>query len=298
MVAGIAAHRAHERELEDSREHRDTALRAKRRLRVVKDARPKRFEVWATTKCVWYRSEMKRWKGKVAWVTGASSGIGKAIVERLVGHGMKVAASARRVDRLDALEGAHAFPVDVRDADAIAECSRRIVSELGGIDVLVNNAGLGRHAPLCAGPIDAWREMLEVNVLGLAICTQHAVADMHRRGGEGHVIHIASMASHRVPPNSGMYSATKYAVRSLTESLRQELRESQSKVRVSAISPGFVETEFAGVYWDDADKAKETYSRFRVLDPSDVTDALEYLLAAPPHVQVHDILMRPTEQRS
>ena len=224
---------------------------------------------------------MDRWKGKVAWVTGASSGIGRAIVERLVARGMRVAASARRVDRLATLEGAHAFPLDVRDENAIGECAQRIVSELGGIDVLVNNAGLGRHAPLCEGPVEAWREMLEVNVLGLAICTQHAVADMHRRGGEGHVIHIASMASHRVPPNSGMYSATKYAVRSLTEGLRQELRAAGSPVRVSAISPGFVETEFAGVYWNDEAKAKETYSSFRVLDAVDVADALEYLLGAP-----------------
>jgi len=241
---------------------------------------------------------MERWKGKVAWVTGASSGIGKAIVERLVARGMTVAASARRSARLETLDGACSVPLDVRDEHAVAECARRIASELGGIDVLVNNAGLGRHAPLCTGPVQAWREMLEVNVLGLAMCTRHAVEDMHKRGGEGHVIHIASMASHRVPPDSGMYSATKYAVRSLTESLRQELRQAQSKVRVSAISPGFVQTEFAGVYWDDGEKAKETYSRFRVLDPSDVADALEYLLGAPPHVQVHDILMRPTEQRS
>ena len=241
---------------------------------------------------------MDRWQGKVAWVTGASSGIGRAIVERLVARGMKVAASARREDRLRELEGANAFPLDVRDVDAIDACAGGIVQQLGGIDVLVNNAGLGRHAPLCDGPIDAWREMLEVNVLGLAACTKHALADMHRRGGEGHVIHIASMASHRVPPNSGMYSATKFAVRSLTEGLRQELREMGSKVRVSAISPGFVETEFAGVYWDDEAKAKETYARFRVLDASDVADALEYLLGAPPHVQVHDVLMRPTDQRS
>ena len=98
------------------------------------------------------------------------------------------------------------------------------------------------------GSSDDWREMLEVNVLALCICTREAIADMRKRGDDGHIVHIASMAAYRVPLRSGVYSATKFAVRSLTEGLRCELRAAKSGIRISAVSPGFVETEFAGVY--------------------------------------------------
>ena len=166
------------------------------------------------------------------------------------------------------------------------------------MDVLVNNAGLGRLAPLTSGDEELWREMLEVNVLALCICTREAVSDMRRRGDEGHVIHVSSMASHRVPGGSGVYSATKFAVRSLTEGLRLELRAAKSKIRVGAISPGFVETEFAEVYHGDAEKAKETYSQYRVLDPQDIASTVLHMLQLPKHVQIHDVLVRPTEQPS
>ncbi|MBL4846922.1 MAG: SDR family NAD(P)-dependent oxidoreductase [Planctomycetes bacterium] len=119
-----------------------------------------------------------------------------------------------------------------------------------------------------------------------------------RRADLGHVIHVSSMSGHRVPAGSGVYSATKYAVRSLTEGLRQELRELKSSIRVSSISPGFVETEFAGVYNRDPAAIQETYGRFKVLEANDVADALVYLLGAPAHVSIHDVLMRPTDQPS
>ena len=176
------------------------------------------------------------------------------------------------------------------------ELFERARARFGGIDVLVNNAGLGRAAPLTTGDTAAWREMLEVNVLALCVCTREAVKDMRARGDEGHVLHVSSMAAHRVPPGSGVYSATKFAVRSLTEGLRQELRALGSAIRVSAISPGFVETEFAAVYHQSEEKAEQTYGRYRVLDDVDVAEAIAWALAAPPHMQVHDILLRPTEQ--
>lgn len=249
---------------------------------------------------------MRRWQGRVALVTGASSGIGRATAVRLGAAGMKVALAARRREALEAVAeevGAAGgevlvVPTDLRDLDAIAALFAAVRDRWGGVDVLINNAGLGRHAPLTSGSAEAWREMLEVNVLALCVCTREAVADMRRRGDDGHVVHVSSMAAHRVPPSSGVYSATKFAVRSLTEGLRQELRELGSKVRVSAISPGFVETEFAEVFWGDRARAAETYSAFKVLEPRDVADAIVYVLGAPPHVQVHDVLMRPTDQRS
>jgi len=245
---------------------------------------------------------LERWRGKVALVTGASSGIGRAIAERLAAGGLKVAALARRAERLDELcagEGEWlALPCDLRDEASLLDAFARVRAEWGGVDVLVNNAGLGHKAPLTSGATEHWREMLEVNVLALCVATREAVADMQRRGGTGHVIHVSSMSAHRVPGGSGVYSATKYAVRSLTEGLRLELREQGSPIRVSAVSPGFVETEFAAHYHRDPAAAAETYSRYKVLDSEDVAEAVAYLLGAPDHVQVHDLLMRPTEQPS
>lgn len=164
--------------------------------------------------------------------------------------------------------------------------------------MLVNNAGLGHKEPLMSGDTESWREMLEVNILALCICTREAAQDMQAKGGQGHIVHINSMAGHRVPGAGGVYSATKFAVRSLTEGLRRELRQANSQVRVSAISPGFVETEFAEKYAKSADHAKQTYSQFPVLQPEDIAEAVSYALKQPPHVQVHDILVRPTQQPS
>jgi len=166
----------------------------------------------------------------------------------------------------------------------------------GGVDVLVNNAGLGHAGPLAKGEVEQWREMLEVNVLGLCICTREALADMRARGGRGQIIHIGSMAGQRVPAGAGLYAATKHAVRALTESLRMELREAGDPIRVGEICPGFVETGFAAHYLKSDVKARETYSQFKVLEAGDVAEAVVYMLACPDHVQVHDILMRPTVQ--
>ena len=244
---------------------------------------------------------MERWKGRLALVTGASSGIGEATALRLAREGMVVIAAARRLERLERLanehERIHAMAVDLRDTDAIVDLFKRIREAHGAVDVLVNNAGLGRRAPLLSGDSEHWREMLEVNVLGLAVCTREAAGDM-LKANEGHIIHISSMAAHRTPPGSGMYSATKFAVRSLTEALRQELREAGSKVRVTAISPGFVETEFAEVYSGDPEAAAKTYGRFEVLKSEDIADMVVYALSAPQHMQLHDMLVRPTDQPS
>ncbi len=247
---------------------------------------------------------MKRWNRSVALVTGASAGIGRATALELLRAGMRVAVCARRTDRLEALRdevpGGEllAIGADLRNTDDIARMFERIRAEWDGVDVLVNNAGLGHDAPLLSGDTEMWREMLDVNVLALCTCTREAVADMRRRGDDGYVIHIASMSAHRVPPRSAVYSATKYAVRALTEGLRQELREAGSQIRVTAISPGFVETEFHEHYHDSAEAARKTYSRYKVLDAADIARAVVYALSQPPHVQFHDLLVRPTDQPS
>lgn len=244
-------------------------------------------------------------KGRVAVVTGASSGIGREVAGQLAAAGMKVGALARREERLQALaserDGVLPVSCDVRDERSVKDAFARVGTELGPCAVVVNNAGLGRKRSLLDGDTDAWREMLEVNVLGLAVCTREALAQMlpeAERGRWGYVIHISSMAGHRVPRGSGMYAATKHAVRALTEALRQELVERAVPIRVSEISPGLVETEFAAVYAERDGAAEEAYGRFKVLEPVDVGHAVLNLLAQPQHVAIHDVLMRPSAQPS
>ena len=241
-------------------------------------------------------------QGKVGLITGASSGIGRAIARTLSAEGMRLMIAGRRRDRLEALADelsgdVAVAPCDLRDEGQILETVANLRQRFGGMDVLVNNAGLGRAAPLMSGATEAWREMLEVNVLALCILTREAISDMRGRGDDGHVIHIASMASHRVPTGSGVYSASKFAVRSLTEGLRRELRAADSGIRVTALSPGFVETEFARVFHGTEEAARETYGRYPCLQPEDVADMVRYALTRPPHVQIHDLLVRPTRQR-
>ncbi|HWB81382.1 MAG TPA: SDR family NAD(P)-dependent oxidoreductase [Nannocystaceae bacterium] len=241
-----------------------------------------------------------RLAGKVAIVTGASSGIGEAVAKMLAREGMKVAMLARRVERLQAtakeMSDALAIGCDVRDEAQILAAFAEVRARWGGVDLLVNNAGLGRVAPLSSGSTEAFREMLEVNVLALAICTREAVTDMKRRDVAGHIVHVSSMAAHRVPAESGMYAARKFAVRGLLEALRKELRAEDSPIRVSAVSPGYVRTEFAQVYSGDPDAAAHTYGRFTVLEPDDVAELVRTIVTAPPHVQVHDVLVRSTDQ--
>lgn len=229
------------------------------------------------------------------------------MVAALVAAGMRVVTCARRRESMDALRselGSAAdarlltIPADMRREADILALFEQVRARWGGVDVLVNNAGLGHKAPLTSGATEHWREMLEVNVLALCVCTREAVSDMRRRGVDGHVIHISSMAAHRVPSESGVYAASKYAVRALTEGLRQELRELGSEIRVTAVSPGFVETGFAAHYHKSEDAARTTYGRYPVLQPEDVSGAVLYALAQPAHVQIHDILMRPTAQAS
>ncbi len=239
-----------------------------------------------------------------ALITGASSGIGRAIAQRLAEAGYRLALCARRTDRLDALAASLADKtevitqaVDLRQEADILAWFEQVDRTWGQIDVLVNNAGLGHKAPLISGQTADWQDMLAVNVLALCICSREALKRMQPQNS-GHIVHLGSMSGHRVSGGGGMamYSATKFAVRSLLEGLRQELRAANSAVRVSAISPGFVETEFAEKFHQDAAKAAETYSRFPVLQAEDIAEAVCYVLTQPEHVQIHDILLRPTQQ--
>jgi NADP-dependent 3-hydroxy acid dehydrogenase YdfG len=246
-------------------------------------------------------------RGKSVVVTGASSGIGVATARAFGAAGARVVLAARREDRLRALAeelGASGVEVavvrtDMRVEEHVLALFGHARERFGGVDVLVNNAGLGRGAPLSSGSTEHWREMLEVNVLGLCIATREAVRDMERRGVAGHVVHVSSMAGHRIPgTGSAVYAATKFAVRALTEGLRRELRERQSPIRVSCVSPGYVDTEFAAVFSGTPDAPAELARRLKVLEPDDVAAAILWIVGRPPHVEVHDVLVRPTAQKN
>ena len=235
---------------------------------------------------------------RVALVTGASSGIGRAIAGRLAESGLRVAAVARREAALQAIAenpNHDVLPVgcDLQDTDAIEPMFEHVRAQLGGIDVLVNSAGIGFDASLIEGTAEGWQAMWQVNVFALALLTQLAVQDMLARGIDGHILHVGSMSGHRVTPGSGMYAATKHAVRAMTEGLRLELRARGSGIRVGEISPGVVDTRFGLAEGEEArDRG------YPVLTAKDVAETVLHVLNAPPHVQITDVLMRPTGQPS
>ncbi|KAE8295038.1 Dehydrogenase/reductase SDR family member 11 17-beta-hydroxysteroid dehydrogenase [Larimichthys crocea] len=251
---------------------------------------------------------MDRWRGRVALVTGASVGIGAAVAKELVRHGMKVMGCARDVEKIQKLaaecqSAGHSgvlvpFKCDLSNEEEILSMFAAIKEQHKGVDVCINNAGLAHAEPLLSGKTSGWKNMMDVNVLALSICTREAYQSMKERNvDDGHIININSMSGHRVTPNADVhfYSATKYAVTALTEGLRQELREANTHIRATSISPGLVATEFAQRLYNP-DKAAAAYTKIKCLEAIDVADSVTYVLSAPPHVQIGDVQMRPVEQ--
>ncbi|XP_006213377.2 dehydrogenase/reductase SDR family member 11 [Vicugna pacos] len=256
------------------------------------------------------RAGMERWRDRLALVTGASGGIGAAVARALVQQGLKVVGCARTVGNIEELAAeckSAGYPgtlipyrCDLSNEEDILSMFSAVRSQHSGVDICINNAGLARPDTLLSGSTSGWKDMFNVNVLALSICTREAYQSMkERKVDDGHIINISSMSGHRVLPLSEthFYSATKFAVTALTEGLRQELREAQSHIRATCISPGVVETQFAFKLHDkDPEKAAATYEHMKCLKPEDVAEAVIYVLSTPPHVQIGDIQMRPTEQ--
>ncbi|CAB3376388.1 Hypothetical predicted protein [Cloeon dipterum] len=268
---------------------------------------------------------MERWAGRVAIVTGASSGIGAAIARTLALSAMKVVGVARREERVKELaaelrkEGAKGeiFPVqgDVTNESDIKRVMQWTKEKLGGADVLVNNAGVAPSCVLhsnstmnCAALFvkinltagfrtENIRKIYETNVIALALFTRDFVQDLRARGvDDGHIFHINSTAGQSIIHNRGIYpySGSKHAVTVMTEGLRRELVELESKIRITSISPGLVRTEILEVTGLTPDIAKQTYDTLPCLETKDIADALVYALGTPPHVQIHEITIHPT----
>jgi NADP-dependent 3-hydroxy acid dehydrogenase YdfG len=262
--------------------------------------------------------------GKTAIVTGASSGIGRAIAETLGGAGAHVFLAGRSAEpmeeskkKIETAGGrATAAVVDVRDPKQVDALVERAVRETGRLDVMVNNAGLSYPAPIVDGDPDEWRAMLETNLLGLLAGCRAAVRAMRKGGQPGHVVNISSIAAQR--PDSGVYGATKHAVNCISASLRGELEN--DPIRVVNVMPGAIATNFgrnfdpkviagivgaAGMKLDlkKGDKLPdEVLEKAQPLlkqllgSAEDVADAVLYAVTLPPHVNIADIVVRPPKQ--
>jgi len=239
-------------------------------------------------------------------ITGATSGIGKEIAKNFSSKGFSIAALGRSQKKLEVLESETSefsgsvslYQVDLRNEENILRTFNKIISDLGHIDVWINNAGLGYESPLIDGETKKWQEMLEVNVLALSICTREAIRHMNQRNFPGYIIHINSLSGHRIYKEGGMYAASKYAVTALTEGLRRELHQMKSSIRISQLSLGLVMTEFHEKYYQDSTLADQIYDQFTPLTGKNISEAVEFLLNQPLHVQFHDLQVRPIGQES
>jgi NADP-dependent 3-hydroxy acid dehydrogenase YdfG len=243
--------------------------------------------------------------GKVAAVTGATSGIGEATAQRLAEAGASVSLAGRRADRLDDLAGriesasgkALAVPTDVSKEDEARIFVERTKAELGGLDILVNNAGVMLLGPVQDADLDEWRRMIDVNLVGLLYCT-HAALPVMREAGGGDIVNVSSVAGRQASLGSAVYNLTKWGVNGFTEGLRQEAMH--IGVRVSVVEPGMVATELLDhntnpMVLDAAEKMKEQVGT--PLSADDIARAILYIVGQPPHVAINEVLVRPSRQQ-
>ncbi|XP_078043901.1 farnesol dehydrogenase-like [Augochlora pura] len=244
---------------------------------------------------------MNRWAGKVAVVTGASAGIGDAISRALVKESVKVVGLARRQDKLqeltDALGKDKFFPVvcDVQKEEDIVKAFEWVDEKLGGADIVINNAGVADMTKIIDTPAENYRKVLDTNVIAPAICAREAVQSMKKRGVDGHIVNISSVAGHnaeiiKVP--IGMYGASKYALTALATELRHEIAIEELNIKITNISPGAVMTDMI----KNACKAVDVTINIPILRAADIADAVLYVLGTPPLVEVYDILLSPVNK--
>ncbi|XP_073835626.1 farnesol dehydrogenase-like [Musca autumnalis] len=243
---------------------------------------------------------MERWQNKVAVVTGASSGIGAAVCKTLVENGMIVVGLARRLVKMnssvantlaeDKKQNFHAFKCDVGDEQSVKDAFSWIEDTFGGVDVLINNAGVMKTTSLLAeNNTEDLVATMNTNVMGVVWCTREAFRSMRQRDGAmGHVIIVNSVAGHKVPffpgINFNIYPSSKHAVTAMTEVLSQELANEKTKIKITSLSPGGVHTEILN---------HDVPEGFPILMPEDISNAVLFCLQTPPHVQIKELTIRP-----
>jgi len=235
--------------------------------------------------------------GKVVAITGASSGIGEAVAVELSKAGATVVLGARRLDRLrataEAIEAeggtARARELDVTDRKDFEAFVAAANDEFGRVDVLVNNAGVMPLSPLRSLKTDEWDRMIDVNVRGV-LNGIAAVLPLMERRGHGHVVNVASVGAHAVSPTAAVYCATKYAVRAISDGLRQET----DALRVTVVSPGVVTSELADAITDEPTREAMAEYRKIALEPDAIARAVRYAVEQPEDVDVNELVVRPT----
>ena len=241
---------------------------------------------------------------KIALVTGATSGIGRATARILAKNNYKIILCGRREDRLVELEKElseftkiHTLSFDVRNKKAVFDSINSLPSDFSTIDVLINNAGNAHGLdPIQNGDLDDWDAMIDINVKGLLYVSKAIIPQMIEQKS-GHIINIGSTAGKEVYQNGNVYCASKFAVDALTKGMRMDLNP--YGIRVGAIHPGMVETEFSEVrFKGDQDKAANTYKGLKPLSPEDIADIIYFVVSRPYHVNIADLIVFPTAQAS
>lgn len=240
-------------------------------------------------------------KNKIALITGATSGIGRATAHEFAKHGIKLILCGRRQERLNTIQSALSkqtdvitLNFDVRDKKEVFKAIESLPDPFNSIDILINNAGNAHGLDLIQdGKLDDWDAMMDINVKGLLYVSKAIIPQMTERNS-GHIINIGSSAGREVYPKGNVYCASKHAVAAITEGMRIDLNP--FKIKVSSINPGLVETEFSQVRFKGDAVADNVYKGYKALQPEDIADIIYFAITRPSHVNIADLLVFPSAQ--
>lgn len=238
---------------------------------------------------------------KTALITGATSGIGRATAHEFAKHGINLILCGRRQERLETIQKAlgrhtnvHVLNFDVRDKAAVFNAIEQLPEDFKNIDILINNAGNAHGLdPIQDGSLDDWDAMMDINVKGLLYVSKAIIPQMTERCS-GHIINIGSSAGKEVYPKGNVYCASKHAVLAITDGMRIDLNP--YGIKVTAINPGLVETEFSQVRFKGDVVADNVYKGYKALQAEDIAEIIQFAISRPAHVNIADLLIFPTAQ--